>query len=211
MQDSVKNIIARSLFCSPEQFDAPGRILVTDCYWTTAFDDCVQLFQLNSRFIFVIPFRWAPLFQPILEKIRVGSGLDPQVVLKLLSDRKNFQELYIESVTDLFVNCDDVYYSNESSLLWYRAYPLKYSRWLGLNQEYRLNLEENSDFAEGCISGVDARQISSLESLKSLFDSLNVTDSYHLLLSTDLRVAIQPLLTERHFVVTRHRISWKIN
>lgn len=211
MVNSVRNIIARSLFCSPDQFDTPGRILVTDCYWTTAFDDCVQFFQLNSRFIFVIPFRWAPLFQPILEKVRVGSGLDPQVVLELLSDRKNFQELCIEGVTDLFVNCDDVHYSNEPPPFWCKAYPLKYSRWLDSVEEYTLNLEENSEFAVGCLSGVDFRQISSLKSLKSLLDNLNVTDSFHLLLSTDLRVAIQPLLTEKHFLVTRHRISWKIN
>lgn len=208
MVNSVKNIIADSLFCSPEQFDTPGRILVTDCYWTTAFENCAQFFQLNSRFIFVIPFRWAALFQPILEKIRVGSGMDPQMVLKLLSDRKKFENLCIEGITDLFINCNNVHRLDKPADLWCQAYPVKYSRWLFLDHEFKLHLANDLGFDSDCLWGVDARQVSGVESLICIINELNKTNSCHLLLSTDSTSAIQPIINERHLLVTRYKISW---
>lgn len=209
MKCPIIQLISDSLFCTPEQFVTPGRILITDCYWTRQFPDCAQFFQIGPRFIFVVPFRWAALFQPILEKLRLGSGLDPSAVLELLSDRKRFSELRIESLRDIFINCTTVTDQNRQNRSWWNAYPINYLQWSSLEtfeEKIKEDLEESAFFADkSSIWGIDVRNNPDLESVATIFNS---SRALHLVFDQANDISVIDFNKDSVISVLRHRICW---
>ena len=101
MKKTIQEIISRSLFCEPSQLETPGRILITDCHWTKNFSDCAQLFEIDSDTC--LPFHSnGPPVSAHSGKIRLGSGLNPVTIFKLLRDRKTFHDLENRTIAGCF-------------------------------------------------------------------------------------------------------------
>ena len=204
MPNSIINIVSDSIFCNPSQLESPGRILVTDCYWTRQFDKCAQLFQIGERYVFIIPFRWAPLFQPILEKIKLGSGLNPESILHLLNDRKTFSGLKIEQVQDIFSNSDWDTCDSVNAREWWRAYPIEYTAWF---QWHNFQQVISASTTMGNI-GIDARQIKSSAELDDFLSNIDFRNSFHLVLTKTVELESELLKNDELTVVVRQRITW---
>lgn len=204
MADSLAEIISRSLFCEPSQLETSGRILITDCYWTKNFNDCAQFFQAGERYVFAISFRWAPLFQPILEKIRIGSGLNPDSILNLLKDRKTFHGLRIEQLQDVFVNSNWRISMLENPLEWWQAYPIDYSKWLTW-AEFRQEIKALKNVNQ---LGVDARELQSISDLSDTLEHIDSNDTFHLVINQNLKIDADLLKLPKTTVIKRQRIIW---
>ena len=205
MTNSLIKCISDSLFCEPPQLETPGRILVTDCYWTRHFPDCAQFFQIGQRYVFVISFKWAPLFQPILEKIRLGSGLNLESILNLLSDRKTFQGLKVEQLQDVFVNSDWKINKPESSLDWWKAYPIDYANWLYFSEFHQTkNSQEDMNQV-----GIDARGLKSSQELVDLLKRLESKNTIHFVIDKSVQIESDLLLNHEYTIISRQRITWE--
>ena len=204
MNKSVAEIISHSLFCEPHQLETPGRILITDCYWSRNFNDCAQLFQIGQRYVFVISFRWAALFQPVLEKIKLGSGLSPNYIYSLLRDRKTFSGLEIEQLQDVFIESDWGTCDFESNLEWWRGYPISYSDWVTWSKFRQCqNLSANIYHL-----GIDARELNSCTELNDVLANIDSKGVFHLVINQNLEIEPDLRLNTKLMIVSRQRITW---
>ena len=205
MKNTIQEIISRSLLCEPSQLETPGRILITDCHWTKNFSDCAQLFEIGQRYVFAISFKWAPLFQPILEKIRLGSGLNPITIFKLLRDRKTFHDLKIEQLQDVFFNTNWMYKEQDKPLGWWQSYPIEYSNWISWEEFQKYHNRAGNIYQ----LGIDARDLESPSDLIERLANIDSSDTIHLVSNSTLNFDVRAFDKHQITIVYRQRITWK--
>ena len=148
--------------------------------------------------------QWAVAVRRVLEKIKLGSGLNPESILHLLNDRKTFSGLKIEQVQDIFSNSDWDICDSINTREWWRAYPIEYSAWFNWHNFQQVM---NGSTTVGNI-GIDAREIKSSVELDDFLSDIDFRNSFHLVLSKNVELESERLKNDQLTVVFRQRITW---